>query len=168
MCVLTKENILELIKKGKIKIEPFNETQVGPGSIDLTMSNEFRRFKQNSELELKEDMNIDDYTERFIADEIVLKPNEFVHGITAEKITLPDNVCGLLHGRSKFARTGLLVHATASFIQPGVSNRQVFEIKNISPVPLKLKKGLKIGQLVLIETKGKAKYHGSFEKQETI
>lgn len=35
--ILTHDKILEEIKKGNIKIEPFNKTLVGAGSVDLTL-----------------------------------------------------------------------------------------------------------------------------------
>ncbi|MGA2317021.1 MAG: hypothetical protein ABSG71_11675 [Thermodesulfobacteriota bacterium] len=46
MGVLTREEILKEISQGTIEIEPFQEDQVGPGSIDLHLGNEFRVFKK--------------------------------------------------------------------------------------------------------------------------
>jgi hypothetical protein len=43
-------------------------------------------------------------------------------------------MCGLLEGRSRFARLGLFVHITAGFMNPGIKNRQVLEIYNASNV----------------------------------
>ena len=50
-----------------------------------------------------------------------MKPGQLILGITKEKITLPDDICGWLNSRSRFARLGLMVHITAPFIQPGMS-----------------------------------------------
>ncbi|RKX55657.1 MAG: dCTP deaminase, partial [Thermodesulfobacteriota bacterium] len=130
------------------------------GSIDLTLSNEFRIFKKKSKISVTEFSTYKDYTEPVKKNEIKLKPGEFINGITVENIKLPPNICGILTGRSKFARMGVLVHATASFIQPGINNRQVLEIKNISKNTLILKPGIRICQLVLMETKVKAEYSG--------
>ena len=46
MGVLTREEILKEISQGTIEIEPFERDQVGPGSIDLHLGNEFRVFKK--------------------------------------------------------------------------------------------------------------------------
>jgi len=46
MGVLTREEILKEIRQGTIEIDPFEEDQVGPGSIDLRLGNEFRVFKK--------------------------------------------------------------------------------------------------------------------------
>lgn len=164
MALLAKEEILNLVQKGKIKIEPFNKGNIGPGSIDLTLDDNFRVYNKKRKIEISENTNYMDYTAGKKGN-ITLNPGEFVIGITKEKITLPDNICGLLSGRSRFARLGILVHATASFIQPGISNHQVLEIKNISPNVIILKPGLKICQLALSEMKGKAKYSGKFSRQ---
>ena len=86
-------------------------------------------------------------------------------GMTLEKITLPDNICGRLEGRSRFARLGLLVHITASFMQPGISNHQVLEMYNASPFPLAIHPGTKICQFVFEYTVGEGHYRGRFARQ---
>lgn len=168
MCVISKKNIISLVNKGKVKIEPFDEKNIGPASIDLRLGNEFRIFKKGGAITAEEGVKVDSYTILVKAEKITIKPGEFIHGITAENITLPENVCGFLYGRSKYARLGIVVHATASFIQPGINNKQVLEIKNISPRPIVLTHGLRICQLILMKMRGKGKYAGGFAKQEGL
>jgi dCTP deaminase len=72
----------------------------------------------------------------------------------------------MLTGRTRFARLGLGVHVTASLVQPGVNNKQVLEIRNMGDSEIILKPGLRICQLVLIRTEGKAKYKGKFQGQK--
>lgn len=168
--ILTRNEIMKEIKKGRIKIQPFNKNQIGPASIDMSLGDEFRTFKRRIfPYKVNEKADFEKLTRRKKAKRyIVLYPNEFVLGITREKISLPENICGWLSGRSKFARLGLAVHITADFIQPGVNNKQVLEIKNVNHLPLKLEVGTKIAQLVLERTEGRAKYLGKFSKQEHI
>ena len=75
-------------------------------------------------------------------------------------------MCGWLGGRTRFARLGLIVHITAAFVQPGINNKQVLEIKNTSSNTLVLKPGGKFCQLIIERTEGKARYKGRFRKQE--
>ena len=49
----------------------------------------------------------------------VLQPNDFVLAQTIEKVQIPSNIVGIVEGRSSFGRLGLLVHATAGYIDPG-------------------------------------------------
>lgn len=169
MTVLTRDEILKEMKKGRIKIEPFSKDQIGPASIDLSLSEEFRVFKKWKTAPVSEDVDYKKFTKLIKVDKYkILGPGEFVLGMTKEKITLPENICGWLTGRSRFARLGLSIHITASFIQPGISNKQVLEIKNVSNIPLILYPGIRVCQIILMNTLGKGKYQGAFSKQDKL
>ncbi len=170
MGVLTRDEILKEIHQGIVEIEPFDEDQIGPGSIDLRLGNEFRVFKKlRNALVVEDRITIEDLTERLeIADSFTLMPGETVLGITQERIKLPPTMCGWLEGRSRFARMGLVIHMTAGFVQPGVNNRQVLEIGNLAPFPLVLKPGVRICQIILERTEGGALYRGRFMDQDRL
>lgn len=170
--ILTRAEILKKIETGELKIEPFNESLVGAGSIDMRLGNEFRVFKKNIDrIRASEDVDHKEYTEKRVIDEedyFVISPGEIVFGITKEKIEFPDNICGWIEGRSRFGRIGLVVHMTAGYIQPGSHNRQVLEIGNFGPVPIEISPGVPICQVILEETKGRAIPKGRFQGQEHI
>ncbi len=170
MGVLTRDEILREINRGTVEIEPFEEDQIGPGSIDLRLGSEFRVFKKLRNACVVEDStSVEALTERLEAGEsFTLMPGETVLGITHERIKLPANICGWLEGRSRFARMGLVIHMTASFVQPGINNRQVLEIGNLAPFPLVLKPGVRICQIILERTEGKASYQGRFKSQDRL
>lgn len=169
MTVLSRGEILKLIKKGTLKIEPFEKSNVGPASIDLRIGNVFRVFKRaNQPFSVMENSDYYKITELIKLNKsssLLILPGELVHGITMEKITLPDFLCARIEGRSRFARMGLLIHLSSGFIQPGSDNRVVLEIVNMSPIPLTLTPGTKICQVIFEEVKGKAKYSGKFQYQ---
>jgi dCTP deaminase len=170
MSILTRGRILTLIHSGEIRITPFSESQVGPASIDLHLGNHFRVFKEiRRPFDVTEEANTDEITEQIQVpdgDSLMLMPGKTCLGITVERISLPPTICGWLEGRSRFARLGLLIHATASFIQPGVDNKQVLEITNNGQIPLNIIPGVALCQLVLQECVGEAKYSGKFGGQE--
>jgi len=170
MAVLTREEILKEISLGNLEIDPFEPSQVGPGSVDLRLGNEFRVFKKlRNALVVEDRLALEDLTERLVVDEsFTLMPGETVLGITRERIRLPANICGWLEGRSRFARIGLVIHMTASFVQPGINNRQVLEIGNLAPFPLVLKPGVPICQIILERTEGEASYRGRFMNQNRL
>jgi len=162
--IITRGEILKLLKKGAIKIEPFDEKDIGPGSVDLTLDNQIRIF--NSKKKISEDTDYKKITKIVnISRGYNLKPGELVLGITKEKITLPEDICGWLNSRSRFARIGLMSHITAPFVAPGVSNHQILEIYNAGKNTILLQPGFKICQIVFQECKGKAKYNGIFKTQ---
>ncbi|MGA2588170.1 MAG: dCTP deaminase [Candidatus Aminicenantales bacterium] len=164
--ILAKSEILNQIMNGRIRIEPYDENAVGPASIDLTLDNQVRIFKANQHI------TQGDIDYRTLTDLVdmntgyLLEPGELVLGITKERITLPEDLCGWLNSRSRFARIGLMSHVTAPFIAPGISNRQVLEIYNAGPNKIWLIPGMKICHLVLQECRGNAKYTGAWKNQE--
>ncbi len=169
MSVLIGKEIEKALKRGLIKIEPLEKSQVGPGSIDLTLGNDFRVFKKQSKIyHIRHDAHFHDITKAVHVDDggfIVIKPGEMILGITKEKITLADTISGRLEGRSRFARFGLAVHVTAGFMQPGIANHQALEIVNLGHGPLALYPGTRICQFIFERCDGHARYRGRFVKQ---
>lgn len=146
---LSDRDILNLMKKGKIKINPFKKEQLGPASVDLTLSEEWYFFKEKY-LGKKIDLGKIEFQElmkKTRAKTIILNPGEMCLGKTIEKITLAPDIVGILEGRSRYARVGLTVHVTASLVQPGSDNHQVLEIVNLSPFKLVLHSGMRISQM---------------------
>jgi len=167
MSVIAKSELKKLIQDGVIKIEPFSEDQIGPGSVDLHLGSDFVVYKKVRDIyhitdtsdfrQITEEIKVEDY--------FLMLPGESVMGMTVERITLPDNICGRLEGRSRFARLGLLVHITASFMHPGISNHQFLEMYNASPIPLAIHPGTRICQFVFEYTVGTGHYRGKFARQ---
>ena len=52
-----------------------------------------------------------------------------------------------IEGKSSLGRLGLIVHATAGFIDPGWKGTLTLELNNLTRVPIKLYPGLLIAQL---------------------
>jgi len=171
MSILTRDEILKEIEQGNIKIEPCDKNMIGPASVDLHLSNVFRIFKKvhsviSVSLESYREL-YRDVTEKIeVRDRLLLMPGETVLGLTQEKISLAPSICGWLEGRSTFARLGLLVHISASFMQPGIANKQVLEISNFSPMPLEVHPGTPICQFIFQRTVGEARYEGQFKLQD--
>jgi dCTP deaminase len=170
MSVLTRDGILHEIEQGRVRIDPFDSSQVGVASIDLTLGSEIREILAGPEpIPVLNDTDYRDHTRVYPLERpFRLDPGVTIHGITAEQITLPDDLCGFLEGRSRFARLGLMIHVTSAFVQPGVSNRQVLEMSNVSSRALEIVAGVRICQLVLMRTEGRATYRGRFQHQMDI
>lgn len=156
--------------------------QFGPSSFDVHLSTDFHQLenlnrpyipldeKHSAEWEAK-------YTKKVVlsADRnkegLYLHPGEFVLGSTLEYFRFPDNLAGRIEGRSSWGRLGLLVHATAGFVDPGYAGALTLELSNVGRLPIELKPGLRLAQVCFFEVsapslipydkKHGAKYFGS-------
>ncbi|MCL7393937.1 MAG: dCTP deaminase [Thaumarchaeota archaeon] len=147
--ILTDRDIREFMRLGKIRFEPgISDDQIGPGSVDLTLSSRFWRLKAGLGLIDLSDMSFEDVSEEIVVDEIVIPPHGLIIGMTKEKVYVDDDVCGWIEGRSRYARMGLAIHSASGFIQPGSYNHQVLEISNLTPYPMRLRAGMRIVQVV--------------------
>jgi dCTP deaminase len=171
MTALGKKELLHLIEDGIIKIEPFDKDQIGPGSIDLRLGNKFRTFKKvHNIFYVKNDVDHREITQLIEVnqgDYFLIMPGELVHGITLERIELPNWLSGRIEGRSRLARIGLLTHLSSGYVHPGTKGKIVLEIVNVSPIPLALYPGIKICQLVIEKVEGGEAYRGRFHEQES-
>ena len=87
----------------------------------------------------------------------ILHPGEFVLGTTLERLTLPDDIVARIEGKSSLGRLGLLIHATAGFVDPGWTNGQItLELSNVAPLPIRLWPSMKIAQFSFMQMDGPA------------
>jgi dCTP deaminase len=153
--ILSDKDIKRMLKEGRIRIAPLEDSQIGPASVDLTLSDEWYFFRDEYSRKIVDlrDTGFGEAYELKKAQEITLKPGELCLGKTAERITLPEDIMGRLEGRSRYARMGVIIHLTSALVQPGSDNRQVLEIVNLAPFPIKLHAGMRVSQVVFDQLK---------------
>lgn len=152
--ILSDRTIREHLASRRIVLEPIEQTQIQPASVDVRLANQFRLIRNHTAA------SIDPYTadpaltqliEVDDGDSFILHPTEFVLGATVERIGLPDDLVARVEGKSSLGRWGLLIHATAGFVDPGFGSETpsqiTLELSNVAPLPIKLWPGMKIGQL---------------------
>lgn len=161
--MLSDVDIRKAIKEGLIVITPLDKNQIGPASVDLTLSGEWFVFKKKyvgAEIDL-EKVSFKDVLRKVKSESMTLEPGAMCLGKTVEKITLAPNISGKFEGRSRYARMGLAIHVTSALIQPGSSNHQILEIVNLSPNRLVIHKGMQVSQVVFnrLESPTSKPYH---------
>jgi dCTP deaminase len=162
--ILSDRDIIRCMRSGTIRITPAPvKEQIGPASVDLTLSDEFWKPKKAIHRIDISKVDFSDVMERFKSDSVELKPGAMILGRTVEKIELPTNICGRLEGRSSFARLGLAIHVTSSFIQPGSRNHQILEIVNLSKKNIVIEAGMRVSQVIFEELRsGTSKPYAKF------
>ena len=129
--------IKQYIKKGIIKIDPLPkdwEESVDEVTIDFHLGNKLRVFTGDgwdiidTKHTTKEEMEgMMKYIVLKPGQPFVLSDKDFVIATTYEKLTLPDDIVGHLHGKSSLARLGVAVHSTAARFDPGWDGHPVLE-----------------------------------------
>lgn len=150
--ILADKDILQRIKKGEIKIEPFDKNAVQPSTVDLHLHHEIRVFDnwETGVVDVKKKIDVSRLV-KISERGFIIHPGEFLLGSTVEKITLPRDIAGKLEGRSSLGRLGLVIHATAGYVDPGFSGWLTFELSNLSRLPIRIYPGMKIAQICFFQ-----------------
>ena len=126
--ILTDDDIRAAIRAGDIVIDPFDDGQVQPASIDLRVGDEGATTKH------KQRINIAD---RGL---IILEPGDFGVVCILEKVKFGPQYVGRLGLRSKYARKGLIA-TTGPQIDPGFQGSITLGLANLTPKPVPLAHG---------------------------
>jgi dCTP deaminase len=140
------------------------DVTIDPASPDFNSNELIRRLTQPQSCE---------------GDGYVVQPSTLVLGWTQERIKLPNasRIGARVEGKSSLARIGLGIHVTAPTIHPGFGEKQDdldfpgspirLEIWNISPLKIRIKRGMPICQIIFEEVHGipEGPYAGQFAIQ---
>ncbi len=179
--VLSDGTIRRLVEEGRIRIEPWDPGMVQPASVDLRLGPSFRVFHNHRAAAIDLADPPTNLTEEITIGEgepFVIHPGEFVLGRTLEWVKMPDDVVSRIEGKSSLGRLGLIVHATAGFVDPGFEGTLTLEITNLTRIPIKLYADLPIAQLSFMTLDRPAErpyghpelgshYHGQVEATES-
>ncbi len=179
--VLSDGTIRRLVDEGRVRIDPWDERLLQPASVDLRLGHSFRVFHNHRAAAIDLDDPPTNLTEQVVVEDeepFVIHPGEFVLGRTLEWVELPDDVVARIEGKSSLGRLGLIVHATAGFVDPGWKGTLTLEITNLTRVPIKLYGGRAIAQLSFMALDAPAErpyghpdlgshYHGQVEATES-
>ena len=148
--ILADRDIKKALKEGRISIEPMFPGALQPASVDLHLGGEFLVFRTTDQVCIYPKEPIDNIMERVHIDErrqFVLHPGEFALGMMYETTGVGDDIVGRLEGKSSLGRIGLLIHATAGYLDPGNKLKMTLELHNVSPLPIKLYYKMPIAQM---------------------
>jgi dCTP deaminase len=148
--ILSDHSLREELAVGRIVIDPLDEDNIQPSSIDLRVDNLFRVFRNHTAavIDVREDLeNLTELVQVPADGVFMLHPGEFVLGSTLERVGLPDDLVARIEGKSSLGRLGLLIHSTAGFIDPGFDGHITLELSNVANLPITLYPGMKIGQV---------------------
>ena len=180
--ILTDREIQIALEKKSIIIDPppvdkaFSST-----SVDLTLDPILSVFKDGmdgldrvvdpSHQNFDHDATLAELTDSVTipTDGYIFKPNHLILAWTKEYLNLKNDIriAARVEGKSSLARLGIGVHVTAPIIHAGFDGRIRLEMINHGKIPVKLRGGMRICQLVFETTLGTPDrgYSGRFSGQ---
>lgn len=157
--ILSGLKIREEIEKGRIKIEPYRDSQLNPNSYNLRLHDQLLVYTE-SVLDVKKP---NAYKMLTIPEEgLVLEPGTLYLGRTLE-FTQTHNFVPMLEGRSSMGRLGLCVHVTAGFGDVGFAGFWTLEIHAI--MPIRIYQGIEICQIYYHTVEGEYQTYSSGKYQ---
>ena len=157
--ILSDIDIKKAIADGRIGIDPFDEADVQPSSVDLHVDRFFRTFHnaRYPYIDVKKPMEeLTELVEVHEEEPFILHPGEFVLGSTAEYVSLSNELVARLEGKSSLGRLGLLIHSTAGYVDPGFEGHLTLELSNVANLPITIYPNMKIGQISFFQLTSEA------------
>ena len=167
------------IRAGNLTLDPPVDLEIiRHSSIDLTLSEKFHSLEPARDLEragVAGAINLQtyqwlDFVQQFgreftitRGDFLDIQVQQLLLGYTNEVVGLPQHLGGRIEGKSSFARIGLFVHISAPTVHPGFHNRIMLELYNVGPLPIRVRPGDTICQLILERVEGEGLYQGQFQ-----
>ncbi len=179
--ILTDREIQIALSRKQITIDPLPQAiAYSSTSVDLTLDPVLNVFALgNSSIKKVIDPTNPEFNTEAVLAELTktedisggyeLPPKVLVLGWSAEYVELPmdSRIAARVEGKSSLARLGLGVHITAPTIHAGFPGQIRLEIVNHGHLPILLKPGMRICQLIFEQTLGTpdAGYKGQFVGQ---
>ncbi|MDR3525642.1 MAG: dCTP deaminase [Rhizomicrobium sp.] len=179
--ILTDREIKIAVQRGLIKIEPEPDydTALSSTAIDLTLDANIIVFEDcvaGVERVLDPSLSTTSEIIRAIttsqaipSNGFLLSPRKLMLAWTKEFVGLDigTRIAARVEGKSSLARLGLGVHVTAPTIHAGFTGQIQLEMVNHGGVPIRLKSGMRICQLIFETTLGTPErgYQGQFSGQ---
>lgn len=162
--ILSDGDIRQRLKSGELIIEPVDDEQIQPASVDLRLSDHFLKVDENrmEAIRLEEEVAYEDLHQ----ERIVIPPHSFLLATSVERIRLPDDLTAFVEGRSSIGRIGLFIQ-NAGWVDPGFEGTLTLELYNANRLPIRLQAGRRICQLVFarMDRAAEQPYRGKYQGQ---
>ena len=162
--IVSDSSLRRLLAAGEIVVEPLEDYQIQPASVDLRLSNHFLKVDENSVESITLDRPLS-YIQ-IKREQIVIPPQTFLLAVTREFIRLPANITAFVEGRSSIGRIGLFIQ-NAGWVDPGFAGTITLELFNANRLPIRLDAGRRICQIVFarMDSPASRPYAGKYQNQ---
>ena len=117
--ILSDASLRQLLASGKLSIDPLDDDQIQPASVDLRLSDHFLKVDENRLEAIRLDTEVP--YEELTRPQIVIPPHSFLLATTRERIRLPDDVTAFVEYPN--GATGVFVTGTGD--APGTNRLEI-------------------------------------------
>ncbi len=147
--ILSDQDIVQAVQGRGLVIKPFDRRSVQPSSYDVHLADKLLIFDNHfhGEVDIRKKITASHLLKIDEQRGFVIHPHEFILGSTVETFRIPADLAAKLEGKSSLGRLGLIIHATAGYVDPGFEGQLTFEMSNISRVPIRIYPRIKVAQI---------------------
>ena len=151
MSVLADRDIRAELESGRVRIDPYDPSDLQPSSVDLHLDRELPRLPQQP-VRVHRPAPAAAGPDRAAVDHRTTSRSSCTRASSCsarplEWVELPDDLVARLEGKSSLGRLGLLIHSTAGYVDPGWKGTLTLELSNVANLPIALYAGMRIGQI---------------------
>lgn len=163
--ILSDGLLKKMIASGELGLSPLQPNSIQPASIDCTLGRHFL-IVEDRQMQMI-DMDTEIIYREIEGDEITIPPHSFLLATTEESVRLPNDLTAFVEGRSSIGRIGLFIQ-NAGWVDPGFEGQITLELYNANSLPIRLKAGRRICQLVFCKMSEAAlvPYKGKYQGQK--
>lgn len=162
--ILSDHTLKEMIDSDTLMVDPIKPESIQPASIDCHLGEHFLVVEDRQMHTIELDQEI--LYREIRAPEIIIPPHSFLLATTQEYVRLPNDLTAFVEGRSSIGRIGLFIQ-NAGWVDPGFEGQITLELYNANSLPIRLKAGRRICQLVFckMDREALSPYRGKYQGQ---
>ena len=160
---LSDAGIKSLVKKGVLRIQPFNEEIVGSNGLDLRLGREYAVLLSTNQPLSARAYDEERYFEKQVSEDVIrVLPNTHYLFTTLEYLEMPNDFIGLLGLRSTYARLGFTMPMTV--VDAGFRGNLTIQVRS-GPFPVEVRVGERFFHMVMAKLSFKAEreYSGRYK-----
>jgi dCTP deaminase len=161
MGVLAKHQIIDLVKKGYLLIEPFEEELVEPATYDLRLGSKILASPLGTAT-LGQVIHLSNSNPKY-----EIQSGQMVGVISQARLAFPLDICGRFGIKSSFARKGINAFGGLQ-LDPGFRGKLILSLLNVGPEPVSItdEEPLFSVEFNRLEEPAREEYLGPYQDQD--
>ena len=153
--ILGNQEIRGRLRASDLVIDPFEPTCLNECTYVLRLDRYFRSWQDGDPVNVAEPIGDDHLSDRFQLETLRIKRGDFFLGASLEKLSIPNDLVGMLSTTSHMARFGLSFVQSSTVVRPGfgihIPTAVTYEISMLNPSTVMIPALTPVCHLMLVE-----------------